>query len=247
MKKSCIVFLVLLLALPAERLLAQKGVWSIGIEGGPGLSLIYGSGSVYSQSKPALSGVGGIFGEYGFAPQFSAKLALHYERISTFIDNHSALLPSGGRLRYNLDYLSLPLLVKWHTGDRIGFFVDAGPTISMLLQESLWYYPDTHKEKVANETNAYHMMNLAATAGVGITIPVWRRILLSLEVRDNLGLLNIRSATSDFERNSYVPGAATKGYTNSTLLLAGICYQFGGSNGRLPCSPNDPDFQYLHK
>ncbi|MCX6249805.1 MAG: porin family protein [Bacteroidetes bacterium] len=246
MKKLFIIFFVLLLAVPAEQLLAQKGVWSIGIEGGPGLSLIYGSESVYSHSKPALSGAAGIFGEYGFAPHFSAKLALEYERISTFTDNHSALLPTGGRLRYNLDYISLPLLVKWHTGRGIGFFVNAGPSISMLLQESLWYYPDTRKEKAANETNAYHLINLAATAGVGITVPVWKRILLSLEVRDNLGVLNIRSGTSEFERNSYFSAGATKGYTNSTLLLVDFCYQFGGYKG-LPCSPNDPDFQYIHK
>jgi len=79
--------------------MAQKGVWCIGLEGGPGLSLIYGSNSVYSHSQLSLSGAAGIFGEYGFAPGFSAKLALQYERISTSIDNHSALLPTGGRLR----------------------------------------------------------------------------------------------------------------------------------------------------
>jgi hypothetical protein len=247
MNKSFIFIFLLFLVAQADPLQAQQGVWSIGIEGGPGLSLIYGSGSVYSHSKPALSGVAGIFGEYGFLRNFSAKLALQYERISTFTDNNLALLQPGGRLKYNLDYISLPMLVKWNTGRRIRFFVNAGPCLSLLLRESLWYLPDNgSKEKVANETNAYHVINLAVTAGAGISFPVWKRILLSLEVRDNLGILNIRSGTSEFERNNYFPVPSAKGYTNSTLLMAGACYRFGGSKG-LPCTPNDPDFQYLHK
>ncbi|MCX6265959.1 MAG: porin family protein [Bacteroidetes bacterium] len=247
MNRCIVVYLLLLLTAPASPLLAQRGVWSAGLEGGPGLSLIYGSESVYSHSAPVLSGAAGIFGEYGFAPAFSAKLALHYERISTLVDNHSALLLSGGKLRYNLDCLSLPVLVKWSSGGRIRFFANAGPCVSLLLQESLWYLPENgSKEKVANETGAYHPVNLAITAGIGMAVPIGKKLLVSLELRDNYGLLNIRSGQSDFERNSYFLTATSKGYTNSTLLLAGICYRFGGNKG-LPCTPNDPDFQYLRK
>ncbi len=69
MNRYLIAFLLLLLAAPAGSLLAQKGDWSIGIEGGPGLSLIYGSENVYGNSDPALSGAAGITGEYGFLRQ----------------------------------------------------------------------------------------------------------------------------------------------------------------------------------
>jgi hypothetical protein len=247
MNKYLIVFLLFLLVSPASTLLAQQGAWTIGIEGGPGLSLIYGSESVYSHSDPALSGAAGITGEYGFAGRFSAKAALHYERVSTLTDNPSALLPPAGRLKYNLDYLSLPVLVKWSTGGRIRFFVNAGPCVSLLLQESLWYLPDNgSKEKVADETEAYHRVNLAVTAGAGIAVPIGKRFLVSLEVRDNFGVLNIRSAASDFEHNSAMAVEPPTGHTNSTLLLVGISYRFGGSKG-LPCTPNDPEFQYLRK
>lgn len=247
MNKPLIVIFFLLLVAAPDPLHAQQGVWSIGIEGGPGISLIYGSGSVYSHSDPAFSGAVGIFGEYGVVRNFSAKLALHYERISTFTDNHASTLPSGGRLKYNLDYISLPVLVKWNTGGRIRFFVNAGPCLSLLLNESVWYLPDNgSKEKVANETEAFHAVNLAVTAGAGIMFQVWKRILLSLEVRDNLGILNIRSGTSKFEKNNYSPPPSAKGYTNSTLLMAGVCYRFGRNKG-LPCTPNDPDFQYIRK
>ena len=58
-----IVCLWLLLAAPAGVLFAQQGVWSAGIEGGPGLSLIYGNQSIYSQSEFSLAGAAGIFGE----------------------------------------------------------------------------------------------------------------------------------------------------------------------------------------
>jgi hypothetical protein len=247
MNRKMIVYFCLLLAAPAGSLFAQKGSWGAGIEGGPGLSLIYGSQSIYSQSKFSLAGAAGIYGEYGFARNFSAKLALHYERISTRTDNYSAMLSPGGMLQYSLDYLSLPVLVKWSFGGRIRFFVNAGPCLSLLLQESLWYLPENgSKSKVAEETDAWLPVNLAVTAGCGMAIPAGKRLLVTLEVRNNLGVINIRSSVSDFEHNSYFPGAEIKGYTNSTLLLAGVCYRFGGSKG-LPCSPNDPGFQYIGK
>jgi hypothetical protein len=247
MNRHLIFFLLLLLVAPAGALLAQKGAWSLGIEGGPGLSFIYGGESVYNPSDPALSGAAGISGEYGFAGRFSAKVALHYERFSTQTDNLSALLSPAGSLKYNLDYLSLPVLIKWSTGGRIRFFVNAGPCVSMLLQESLWYLPESgSREKVADETGAYHRFNLAVTAGVGIAVSVGKRFLVSLEVRDNFGVLNIRSAASDFEHNSAMAADPPTGHTNSTLLLAGISYRFGSGKG-LPCTPNDPEFQYLRK
>lgn len=247
MNRHLIVFLLLLLIAPASKLLAQQGSWTIGVEGGPGLSFIFGSDSVYSTSKPVLSGAAGVFGEYRFSGRFSAKVALHYERVSTRTDNQSGLLPSGGQLKYNLNYLSLPVLVKWSTGGRIRFFVNAGPCVSLLLQESLWYLPEGgSREKVADETAAYYRFNLAVTAGVGIAVPVGKRFLVSLEVRDNFGVLNIRSSASDFERNSALAVEQPTGQTNSTLLLAGISYRFGSNKG-LPCTPNDPEFQYLRK
>ncbi len=51
MNKTMIISFFLLLAAPAVSLLAQKGSWGAGIEGGPGLSIIYGSQSIYSQSE----------------------------------------------------------------------------------------------------------------------------------------------------------------------------------------------------
>ncbi len=244
MNKHFRVFLLLLLLVTTGTVLAQRGTWSTGIEGGPGLSLIYGSENVYGHPGPAVSGTAGITGEYGFAGPFSAKVALHYEWVSTLTDNPSALLPPAGRLKYQLDYLSLPVLVKWSTAGKIRFFVNAGPCVSLLLRESLWYLPDSGtKEKVADETGAYHRVNLAVTAGVGIALPLGRRFLVSLELRDNYGVLNIRSAASAFEYNSAMAAEQPTGHTNSTLLLAGISYRFVGSKG-LPCTPNDSGYQY---
>jgi hypothetical protein len=243
-----IIVFVLLLAAPAGMLRAQQGVWRVGIEGGPGMSLIYGSNNVYGGSGLALSGVAGITGEYGFAAQFSAKAALHYERVSTVTNSTSPLLSPGGKLKYNLDYLSLPLLVKWTTGNRIRFFVNAGPCVSYLLREVTWYKPESGStEKVADETGSYHRVNLAVTAGGGIELPVFKRFLVSVELRDNVGVLNIRSKASDFEHKSAMAVETPSGHTNSTLLLVGVSYRIAGGNHGLPCSPNDPDFMRIRK
>lgn len=245
MKKRNVLILCMLHLLPGAVIFAQRGSWSAGVEGGPGLSFIYGSGSVYNNFTPSFAGVAGIFGEYGFADRFSAKAALHYERISSRIENKSSQLDTGGMQQFNLDCVSLPLLIKWTFGRRIQFFVNAGPNISYLLKESTWYLPESgEKTMIADETPYYQSLQLAAAAGVGATLPFAKRFLLSLEIRDNVGLLNIRTSVSDFEQKSYSPEPVAIGYTNSTLLLIGVAYRFGGNKG-LPCSPGDPDFQYI--
>jgi hypothetical protein len=229
-------------------LYAQKGIWEAGVEGGPGLSIIYAKNSIYNHSTLSFGGVGGLFCEYGFAGNFSVKAALQYERKGTRIANKSVLLPPGGTQQFNLDYLSVPLLVKWSFGGKIRLFVNAGPCVSLLLQQSLWYVPESgNKSKVANETKSYYPIDLAVVLGAGVTIPVGSKLKVSVEVRDNLGLVNIRTSISDFERDSYFPGGEVKGYTNSTLLLVGVAYRIGGGNKGLPCTPNDPDFQYIRK
>ena len=63
MIKTMILFVCLLLAAPAGPLFARKDSWLAGIEGGPGLSLIYGNQSIYSQSEFSLAGAAGIFGD----------------------------------------------------------------------------------------------------------------------------------------------------------------------------------------
>jgi hypothetical protein len=245
MNKFTGILVFLLHLLIAGNIFAQRGVWTAGIEGGPGVSFLYGSGSVYNNFTPSLAGVAGIFGEYGFAGRFSAKAALHYERISSRIENKSSQLDTGGMQQFNLDYVSLPLLVKWTFGRRIQFFINAGPNISYLLKQSTWYNPESGgKVLVANETQYYQSVHVAATAGIGAFLPFAKRFLLSMEIRDNFGLLNIRSGVSDFERKSYSPEPAAVGYTNSTLLMIGIAYRFGRTQG-LPCTPGDPDFQYI--
>jgi hypothetical protein len=227
---------------------AQKGNWDIGLEGGPGLSIIYADQSIYSHSSFSFGGIAGIFGEYGFARNFSAKAALHYERRGARIENNSILLPPGGMQQFNLDYLSVPLLVKWSIGRKIRFFVNAGPCVSLLLQQTLWYLPESgSKVKVVNETGAYSPIDLAMVAGIGLVVPVGKKFKVSLELRDNFGLINIRTSVSEFERDSYFSTGEVKGYTNSTLLLVGVSYRIGGGGQGLPCTSDDPDFQYIKK
>ena len=227
---------------------AQKGTWDTGLEGGPGMSIIYADQSIYSNSSFSFGGVAGIFCEYGFARNFSAKAALQYERKGARIGNQSILLPPGGMQQFNLDYLSVPLLVKWSIGRKFRFFVNAGPCVSFLLQQTLWYLPESgSKVKVDNETGAYSPIDLAVVAGIGVVVPVGNRFKVSLEVRDNFGLINIRTSTSEFERDSYFSAGEVKGYTNSTLLLLGVAYRIGGGGHGLPCTSDDPDFQYIKK
>jgi hypothetical protein len=79
--KHYINFLICLMILGnAGFLNGQSKTNDIGIEGGPGLSIIHAKTGMYSHSGFSAGGVSGVYYQYNFNKIFSLKTAILYER-----------------------------------------------------------------------------------------------------------------------------------------------------------------------
>ena len=207
----------------------QSNTNDIGIEGGPGISIIHAKTGMYSNSKFSIGGVSGVFYQYNFNKIFSLKTAISYERKGTRLESKSDQLPSGD-LIYNFDYLSLPVLFKVSSGQKIKFFANAGPCFSYLLNQSLYVKPKTGKTyKLGNETNNYKSYDIGIILGLGMSVPIYEQFLISLEIRDNYGLMSLRDNYNEPDAFGYIETDAGQkfiAYANSASLILGFAYRF---------------------
>jgi hypothetical protein len=187
---------------------------------------------MYSNSKFSIGGISGVFYQYNFNKIFSLKTAISYERKGSRLESKSDQLPSGDFI-YNFDYLSLPVLFKVSSGQKIKFFANAGPCFSYLLNQSLYLKPKTGKTyKLSNETNSYKSYDLGILFGLGMSVPIQNRFLISIEIRDNLGLISLRDNYNQLDAFGYFEtdaGQKFKAYANSASLIIGFAYRFRNS------------------
>ncbi len=210
----------------------QSKTNDIGIEGGPGLSIIHAKTGMYSHSRFSMGGLSGIFYQYNFNKIFSLKTAITYERKGTRLENKSDQIPAGD-LIYHFDYLSLPLLFKVSAGQKIKFFADAGPCFSYLLNQSMYSKSKNGKTyKLGNNPNTYKSYDLGILLGIGMSVPVSDRFLISIEIRENYGLISIRDDYNQPDAFGYFESDVSqkmKSYTNSTSFIIGFAYRFRNS------------------
>lgn len=208
----------------------QTKMNDIGIECGPGLSIIHDKTGMYSHSGFWTGGVSGIFYQYNLSNIFSLKTALFYERKGSLLASKSDQLPEDGNLIYNFDYINLPLLFKVSIGHRIKFFANSGPCFSYLMNQSVFFQPKTGKSyKLLNETNDFKSYDVGIILGLGVTIPVTKQFIISLEMRDTYGLVSIRDNYNEPDSFGYITSDAVPkmdAYANSTSIIFGFAYRF---------------------
>lgn len=233
--KNHIYFLISLMILGTTGILnGQSKTNDIGIEGGPGLSIIHAKTGMYSHSGFLMGGISGVFYQYNFNKIFSIRIASNYERKGSRLESKSDQFPPGDFI-YHFDYLSLPLLFKVSLGNKIKVYANTGPCFSYLMNQSLYFNPKNGKTyKLDGETTNFKSYDLSVLFGLGMSIPVWDRFLLSFEIRDNLGLVSIRDnyeyeQLDTFGYNETDVGQKYKAYTNSTSLIIGFAYRFSNS------------------
>ena len=228
--KHFIILLISLIVLgTAGKLNGQSKTNDIGIEGGPGLSIIHAKTEMYSHSRFSMGGISGVFYQYNFNKIFSIRIASNYERKGSRLESKSDQLPPGDFI-YHFDYLSLPLLFKVSLGNKIKVFANTGPCFSYLMNQSLYFKPKSGKTyKLDGETNDFKSYDLGILFGLGMSIPIRDRFLFSVEIRDNLGLMGIRDNYEQPDASGYIEGDVGqryKAYTNSTSLIIGFAYRF---------------------
>jgi|TARA_B110000902_G_scaffold163471_1_gene186962 hypothetical protein len=177
------------------------------------LALIFTS-SIYSQIKIGLNagatyskpyegymgfdaGIDFLIGasfEYYLNENLLLKTNLNYERKSfgdsfPFTDNRGMLI---GQIKAttNFDYLTIPIMAKYEFGNSKKFFVNGGPFLGFLLrEENKADVPSVGQITTIDLINK--KIDVGLSFGIGTKIYINDKSDLNIELRENLGLLNI--------------------------------------------------------
>ena len=216
-------FLFLTVALTTT-VFGQQNKFDIGIIGGPSVSFLRGNEFIKANHDPTFVFSGGLSLQYNFPKIFSLRTDMQFERkgsvvvvVSTFTDIVGNVTGQG-IIYVNSDYLTAPILLRSSFGKKVKFFVNTGTFFGYLIKQTFATttpnYPNINIDNTRNDKR----LDLGATAGFGLSIPIKDKFLISWEIRDNYGLLNVSKVP-------VVNDGTVK--TNSTNLLIGFAYRLG--------------------
>jgi hypothetical protein len=195
----------------------------IGAEGSPSIAFQRGNEFIKKYHSSIMGFSGGVSFQYNFEKIISLRTGLSYEQKGSALKNFPVLFFSDAIKRnittyFRFNYLTVPVLARASFGKKRHFFVNAGPYFSYLLEEVII----SSGEDVSKERHSYSRndgkWDMGVCAGLGAFIPLGKKLVLTLEMRDNLGLYNIDSAPVYGDE-------AVK--NNSTNLLIGLAYGIG--------------------
>jgi hypothetical protein len=142
MKKILTVAVLSAALFSTNSVMAQKGAWDIGARGGVNISkLCCGSMTINEDYKFGEGPMFGVTASYGLSKNFSLVAELDYTTQGGKKNGMQAVTPgSNGSIFYAdfknktvLNYLELPVMARYTLGDKIKYYVNAGPYIGYLL------------------------------------------------------------------------------------------------------------------
>lgn len=221
MKNIKILFLVIFLSV-SYLSLGQNNKFSIGAEGGPSLIFLYGDND---KTHLWIGFSGGSSFQCNFNKTISLYTSISYERKGfsdrIMLTNNIGQPIGNFRMYANYDYLTMPVLFRATFGEKISFFMNTGPYVAFLLKNTTIIKNPNDPIKT-NSTENFKRIDMGFTIGMGISIPVENNLAITIEARDNIGLLN--TIKPEFQGTFK---------TQSTNLLLGIEYRFGKKNSSL--------------
>jgi len=201
--------------------IAQDRKFELGVQGGPSITSIRYLNGDRKAFKPMAAFSGGFFFQYNLNKTFSLRIDPSYEqkgyKLKSTLTDSQGNVTGEGKVRGNFDYIMLPVLLRASIGNKIKYFVNAGPYVGLLLYQNNIVQKPLFKgaKSMYSNTTAYKTTDIGITAGIGLAIPIKDKFALSVEIRNNLGLMNISKSSTGNDK------------TNSTNLLIGFAYKFG--------------------
>lgn len=217
MYKTQKIMITAILLFVSTNLLAQTSKWTIGLEGGAAIGSLYGNKAYKDIYQPRLAYYSGLTIQYQLKPKLSIKSGLGNELKGAKID---LLLFDGiGQelgnqiIFVDYNYLTIPLLFRFDffKKNSLQAFVNGGPYTSYLISSKLKY--PYREEDLINSTRRF---DAGLVAGAGTSIAFNERFIISVELRNHLGVLNLSKMTM-------VNNGAIK--HNSLQMLLGLQYQ----------------------
>ncbi len=210
--------LILIVVLFCSSLLfGQTNKINVGLEIGPSLRSLRGN-DFLKNNEISFGFSGGLTFQYNFTKLLSLRTNISFERkgLTKKIQATDEFGKPIGEttIQSNFDYLTIPLLARFTFGKKIHFFVNAGPFMGYLLKQKEVVEAF---EDYTDNTDDFKRLDFGITTGLGMSFPIQDKLLLTIEIRNNLGMVN----TSHI---SIVNDGSIK--TISTNLLFGIAYRF---------------------
>lgn len=179
----------MLLFIISGDLLAQRYKWDLSLEGGIGVRNLR-IDPEYPSLTPTtgISFSGGVVGQFNFSETWSVKLSAAYETKGTDFDRTD--IQTTGSV--NLDYITIPFLIKASSGRKNKFFINAGPYLGLLLSNKTRINAYANNPDVEmDNTDSTNSTDFGITLGIGVEVDVGRANTMSVELRENYGMTNI--------------------------------------------------------
>ncbi|WP_289055016.1 porin family protein [Carboxylicivirga marina] len=163
----------------------------------------------------------GITFDYTINERFSFNSGLAFERKGAKTDvefTDGIGTPIGkAEVKANYDYLTLPLLVSYHTNGKLRFYFGGGTFFGFLLsQKGITEGNDVIPEQTWDNTENTKRIDVGLAFKAGINLPMSDILMIDLGLRDHLGLLNT-SKVEVFEDGSIK--------TNAFSAFVGLKYK----------------------
>ena len=207
MKKLIPFFIALSLATSVY----SQSNFELGLETGPNISTIYGNSFITSNNNPKIAFYAGIGLQYNISNHLAFRTGIGFERKGTtyerdIFDSTNAKI---GELNYfsNFNYLTLPLLLRYSIGQKTKFFINAGSSLGfMVSQKEVSDARPTFSKSEFSNYDIFNKLDVGFVSGIGVSQPVSNALKLSIELRNNLGLLAVNDyviiGNDDFKFNS---------------------------------------------
>ena len=231
-------------------------VTAIGVNGGISVPQLRSSGNneLSEGYESRLAATFGLFADLGITQQFSVKVAVNYagqggkrqgmQPVTAIPPDLSQLLSPGTMLYADfkneaiLNYLEIPVTAKFTWGDKLKYYINAGPYAGILLSAtqktegtSPFYLDKAGTQPLGIQGHPMpaqsfradidikkdiNPINFGLTGGIGLTYPLGEASEIILDARGAYGLTSIQKDTK----------ANGKSHTGGLFLTLGYAYLF---------------------
>jgi hypothetical protein len=159
--------------------------------------------------------IGGYF-KININQLFGIKVLAQYDQNGYKLGNITFTDASGnnlapGNVTIKPTYLNLPIVGEFTFGNKIKYYVNAGPYVGFLLRSNLIIKISSTSTSQGSTTktksDGYKSTNFGVSFGTGTLIPISKKLQLHVAVKNNVGLSNIikpiSSDNSPFKTNAF--------------------------------------------
>lgn len=196
---------------------AQRYQFELAAEAGPGFSYVYGKGAKQMEKQNPLLGFSAGIGLRFNTPKVAGIYTGIYIERKGFEWPIPSMNSEGKPITYSYKamyhYVTIPVMLNATVGKKVQFFVNAGGYVSALFRIHL-----QQKELNINNVNpgGYQYVDAGFCGGIGLRVPVLKRLIFSLEARNTTGF---RKIVKNTESKDAIHNTATS-------FILGIAYSF---------------------